>query len=123
MKLRVRGNSLRLRLEQHEIRELIRKGKVAESLAFGQSNALGYTLAMSQKEGFNAGITGGELLIEVPVTIARKWGESEEVGIYKTINEGSAFEIKLAIEKDFQCLHKRPEEDESDLFPNPKAGS
>ncbi|MEQ9375020.1 MAG: hypothetical protein RIG68_07585 [Imperialibacter sp.] len=121
MKLRLRGSSIRLRLEQHEIDELIDKGEVSEKLPFSDHQSFGYTLATNKNGEFKAVFSGAIIKIEVPLGLAKSWSESDEEGIYQTLNANTAFEIKLAVEKDFQCLHKRPEEDETDLFPNPRA--
>ncbi|WP_339793241.1 hypothetical protein [uncultured Imperialibacter sp.] len=121
MKLRTRGNSIRLRLEQHEIKNLVTQGAITESIAFAPNQSFKYTLAASTNGEFVGKYQNGEIRIEIPLSLAKSWSESEEEGIYQTLNANTDFEIKLAVEKDFQCLHKRPEEDETGLFPNPRA--
>ena len=123
MKLRTRGNSIRLRLEQHEIKNLVTQGAITESIAFAPNQSFKYTLAASDNGEFSSKYQNGEIRIEIPLSLAKGWSESEEEGIYQTLNPNTDFEVKLAVEKDFQCLHKRPDEDESGLFPNPKAGN
>jgi hypothetical protein len=51
----------------------------------------------------------------------QQWAESEQVSIRsdKLLDDGE--ELRILIEKDFQCLAPR-EEDESDMFPHPDAG-
>jgi len=46
---------------------------------------------------------------------ARRWAESEEVGIAATVGLGDGA-LALLIEKDFPCLTTRPGEDDSDAF-------
>lgn len=123
MKLRLRGNSIRLRLEQHEIKALVASGQVTEQLQMGALGLFEYSLVLAEEDKFEAGFKGNRLSIKIPANQARHWGETEEVGLYETLHEGTSLELRIAVEKDFQCLHKRPEEDESDLFPNPKATS
>jgi hypothetical protein len=123
MKLRVRGNSIRLRLEQHEIKDLIEKGEVISALPFSEHQSFGYVLAVNKNGEFKAAFANSVIRIEIPMGLAKSWSESEEEGMYQTLNANTDFEVKLAVEKDFQCLHKRPDEDETDLFPNPRVGS
>jgi len=123
MKLRLRGSSLRLRLEQHEIKALIEKGEVAEFVPFAGGSSFGYALSATDTDSFAASFTGSVLRVQVPLSVAKNWADSDDEGMYQTLQPGTGFELKLAIEKDFQCLHKRPDEDETDLFPNPKANA
>ena len=48
---------------------------------------------------------------------AEEWANSDRVSLVNKSENG----ISVLIEKDFQCLHKRPDEDESQNFPNPLA--
>ena len=117
MKLRIFDNYLRLRLSQIEVNLFESAGEV-----FGQANIGGnilkYTFQESPKEDdLSAGFSNNEIKILVSSGLAQKWLKPEEVGI----ENKDQTQIKILVEKDFQCLHKRPNEDESDNFPNPLA--
>ncbi|UXP32468.1 hypothetical protein N6H18_00570 [Reichenbachiella agarivorans] len=117
MKLRILNNSIRLRLNQTEVNTFAQEGIVSAELQFG-INSLVYSLKRDHKsQKVEANFEGNEISILVPVAIADQWILPEEVGFE---NDDQA-KVKLLIEKDFQCLHKRPNEDESDSFPNPLA--
>lgn len=122
MKLRIRGNSVRLRLGQHEVRQLAEAGVVEESVTFPTSATFTYALRLHQLNEFKAEFGNGTLAVYLPHAIGKSWAEGEEVGVYSEIPNGEAA-LKVLIEKDFQCLHKRPDEDESDMFVNPKAAN
>lgn len=122
MKLRIRGNSIRLRLEQHEVRQLAESEVVEEIVTFPASASFSYILRLHQSKEFEADFTEGTITVAIPYTAGKNWAEGEDVGIYSEISNGEPA-LKLAIEKDFQCLHKRPDEDESDMFDNPKAAN
>jgi hypothetical protein len=49
---------------------------------------------------------------------ARIWGAQSEIGVYTTLDMGSAGSLEVVVEKDFACLD-RSDEDNSDTFANP----
>ncbi|MCV9386933.1 DUF7009 family protein [Reichenbachiella ulvae] len=117
MKLRILNNSIRLRVSQSEVDQFEQTGKVSGRTDFG-NQSLVYTLAI--KEGISkidSSFENNEIIIFVPTSEAKAWLNPENVGFRN--EEGS--DLKILVEKDFQCLHKRPDEDESDSFPNPQA--
>ncbi len=54
-------------------------------------------------------------------TLAVQWAFGEQFGIGERIAGAVGWQLHLLIEKDFQGLHKRAGEDESDYFRNPAA--
>ena len=110
MKLRIRGNSIRLRLTRSEVEEFGRTGKVEEKVDFGPGmRKLKYALEECQDD---------RIRVSVPAEQAREWVRSESVGF-----ESSGGGLRILVEKDFSCLNERPGETEEDTFPNPKAAS
>lgn len=120
MKLRLRGNSLRLRLSQTDLRVFLETGAVRETTAFGGDSAVTYALEAVDEEGVRASFEGGTVRVTVPTTEARDWATSERVSITaeQPLTASSA-RLTVLIEKDFACLKTRSGEDESDAFPNP----
>jgi hypothetical protein len=110
MKLRIKGNSIRLRLTQSEVARLHSHGSLEERCNFGEA-ALRYTLASNGELG--ATLDGPHITVTVPRAAVAAWAEGTEVGIY-----GRSGPLELAIEKDFRCAHTRTE-DASDSYPNP----
>ena len=118
MKLRVKGNSLRLRLTQSEITQLAQDGQVSEQLSFG-INVLTYTLLTSEKDHIHAVYSDNAIQVHIPTSTANDLANTDQVGIetYQDLPDGQ--QLYILIEKDFKCLIDRPHEDESDNFPNP----
>ena len=60
--------------------------------------------------------------IRVPQALAAQWCASEQVTLAhaQSVPQGV---LQITLEKDFACLAPRAEEDESDNFPHPAAGS
>jgi hypothetical protein len=117
MKLRIRGNSIRLRLTQSEVETFETVGAVEESVNFGNQDKpdFCYVLEKSGTQNLQASFDDGKITVSVPKAIADGWVNSEQVGI-----EGDDGELQILIEKDFACLTPRKGEDESDNFPHPK---
>lgn len=115
MKLRIKGNSIRLRLTQSEVAALGKTGQVSESLDFGSGGQLAYVLVASETANkLSATFANGCLQVSVPTSEARDWIDSETIGL-----EEKDTLPAILIEKDFACMTERPGEDESDMFPNP----
>jgi hypothetical protein len=115
MKLRIKGNSLRLRLTRGEVSDLNKIGIVSETVDFGSGQNFIYAIAVSEaSDRVTVSFDDARLLISVPQEQVREWAGSEQVSI-------SAADLVPAvlIEKDFACLEPRPGEDEMDMFPNP----
>lgn len=123
LKLRIKGNTLRLRVSRSEAAKLVAGERVEDAIQF--------TAAPESRLSF--GLQGGPqskpVAIEwktqsVRVLISEEkmktWALETEVGIYETIDLGAAGSLAVAIEKDFACLDGSDEEN-ADSFVNPKA--
>jgi len=125
MKLRIRGNSLRLRLLRGEVEQFGKIGRVVETIRFGASPAaqLSYILeADGEAEQINTFFADNQITVLVPEKAARNWVESDEVSLRseQPIENGDAENIlKILIEKDFVCLDRKDDPDNSDAFPHP----
>lgn len=125
MKMRLRGNSIRLRLGEREVAQLANTGRVAESVQFSASplSSLTFSLVTSPDEkDITARFAEGEITVTVPAGSAKVWASSEQVGMHGGQPVGNGTSLTILIEKDFRCLASRPGEDESDNFANPAQG-
>jgi len=123
MKLRIKGASLRVRLTQAEVRTLERDGQVEEHVPFAARRQLTYRLRRDPKAArIHATLEGGVVEICLPEALAREWCAGDQVTLAErqVLPEGA---LQITIEKDFACLAPRSDEDESDNFPHPQAGS
>ena len=118
MKLRIRGDSLRLRLTQPEVALLAERGLVEDSIAFAAGARLTYALVCSGAK-LAAKLDGPRVEVTVPVDLARAWAASDTVGLEGNQDAGDGRTLRILVEKDYACLTKRPNEDDTDAFPNP----
>lgn len=116
MKLRIKGNTLRLRLTQTEV-DTVANGEVMDKTQFPGDKELVYKIVKGS--GFDAQLTNDVVLIQLPSNEVDKWASSDKVSIGFKLSLENKEVLDVAVEKDFQCLTERPKEDESDMFPNP----
>lgn len=114
MKLRLKGNSLRLRLTQTEVLRLRDHGTVEESTDFGHGEVLTYRIQSLGTEPVHADFRDGSLTVVAPAEGVRVWAVADDVGLYAQLGA-----LQIAIEKDFRCLTHRADEQEADAYPNP----
>ena len=119
MKLRLRGNSVRLRLTQGEVADLIRTGRVDDAVAFGPGERLSYALACTDTPTLAARFAAGAIEVSLPAALAKDWASSERVGLDGEQSIGDGESLRILVEKDFTCLRPRTGEDDGDAFPNP----
>jgi hypothetical protein len=119
MKLRIKGNSLRLRLTQGEVSRLQSEGVVAEEVQFGAGAKLTYRLCTDAQKSQIAASYGDNVIdIRVPREAALDWSRTDQVTLSHT-EAVAGGELRVIIEKDWNCLAPRSDEDESDNFPHP----
>lgn len=124
MKLRILDNSIRLRLTQSEVETIRDDGLVRGRVQFAGSNTFDYVLESSPATVTpEAHVSNNVLTVRVPKMDIRQWAESAKVSIESKQRLGDGGHLKILVEKDFACLAPRDDEDESDMFPNPDAGS
>jgi hypothetical protein len=124
MKLRIKGNSLRLRVSPSEMCRLMETGRVEETIYFGdqEDEKLTYALEHNSKSTeMTLRYRAQEVTVLIPTTEVEMWKEGDQVGMYGEIGTGHR-RMELVVEKDFACLDKGEEENE-DTFPNPKQGA
>ena len=118
MKLRIRGNSIRLRLLRGEVAEFASTGTLRETINFGASN-LTYILQIADgANDLSANFADGEIVVSVPTATARKWTETETVSLTGEQKNADGEFLKILIEKDFVCLDRIGDEDNRDAYPN-----
>lgn len=122
MKLRVRGNSLRLRLTQSEVKRIAQGESLEEEVSFGVGPSFCYRLEPSREtHEITATYRDHLISIQIPWETALRWSASEQISIDSVQKNGKEESLKILIEKDFFCLKPRSYEHEieSDLFANP----
>ena len=117
MKLRIRGNSIRLRLGKNEVAQLRERGAVEEAVEFSRESKLAYAIERRPVAAIEARLEGSRVVVVVPDALALDFCDTDRVGF-----DGQSGAVRVLVEKDWQCLAPR-DEDEGDAYPHPDAGS
>lgn len=119
MKIRIKGNSVRMRLSRTEVEQFGKEGYLEESTAFGNGRFI-YALEKT-KDGveLTADITGQKITMYVPQPIAMEWTGTDKVGCSNNMRLANGTQLFLLLEKDFKCIDAGVTEDQSDNYENP----
>ena len=118
MKIRIKGNSIRMRLTQSEVKTFCETGKVEDFTQFDTSR-FNYIVKQGNVRALNALFTGNTITLEVPTELAAGWYENEVVGFEARQSLSDGGHLLLLLEKDFACMN-HTKENQSDNYHNPK---
>ena len=121
MKLRIRGNSIRIRVSQSEVAAIAAEGRVEETIQFSPQKRLRYGVLVSQRDPAQVSYQDDQIMVELPAGQVDAWLAPDQVGIETEQKLGGGAVLQILVEKDFTCLAPREGEDDSDTFPNPQA--
>jgi hypothetical protein len=116
MKLRFRGNTLRLRVNRREVDKLAAGGAIEEQVAFPNSSRLRYIFEAVTSEGPLASFKEGVIRVTAPLAQVQDWARADDIGLYFDLPAGELM-LTVAIEKDLQCVDGPPDELDRDAFP------
>jgi hypothetical protein len=121
MKLRIRGDSIRLRLTVGEV-ERIRSGKRVTETTHFPGAAMSYSVEVADIESAEARFEDSSLTVSLPRQQGIDWAGSDTVSLFAEQDLGEDGKLALLVEKDFKCLapgEHRHEADDADTFPHP----
>ena len=116
MKIRIKDNSIRFRLAQDEVTCFVNSGEVFSKSELGGETLI-YGLKKSNNSEIECSYNTNRIIVTVPTPLLTNWDTDERVGFRHTTQEG----LFILIEKDWQCMKPRINEDESNLYVNPQA--
>lgn len=120
MKIRIKGNSIRLRLTKTDVRNLKETGRVDEKTVLGNEQLFSYSLLKDENaDAISASFVNGSITVVLPKNEAKTLTETDEITVKGYQNNGEEGDLFLLIEKDLQCLDDTFE-DQNDMYENPK---
>ena len=124
MKLRLEGNSIRVRLDRRDIERLIDEGHVDDAVRFGPGLAFSYAVEAgpAARERPRVSYTDGHLTIQIDPADVEEWLSGDRVG-FDHLQDVEGGVVRVLVEKDFACID-RPlgeEADDAYAFPNPSS--
>jgi len=120
MKLRIRGNSLRIRVSKAELTRIAESGAAEDSVRFSPQTELRYRVEVKPTGAVEADFRAALLRVIVPRQEVDRWLAPEQVSIEGRQAIGGGDDLRILVEKDYTCLAPRGDEDDSDLFANPQ---
>lgn len=118
MKIRIKGNSVRLRLGQSEVGYLRETGSIEESTQFAGSVFRYRLLHDRESKNINATFKDGVMSVLLPSSVFEEFVSTQLVGCEGEMTVDEKQVLYILIEKDFKCL-EGTFEDQSDNYPNP----
>jgi hypothetical protein len=122
MKLRLKDNSIRIRLLRSEVDALAGTGRIEAHTLLSptdQGERLSYAIEHADRyRTISVTRVDGELRVTAPSREILDWAKSEQVGIYGEQVVFGGATLTVAVEKDFACID-RSDADNSDTFENP----
>lgn len=124
MKLRIKGNSLRVRITPSEMARLLETGRIDETIHFASDENAYLTYALEhapEAPAISVRYSPNEVAVVLSSAEAHRWSSGQDIGLYGE-TATTRGPLQLAVEKDFACLDKNDAEN-VDTFPNPHQGA
>ncbi|MCE2786793.1 MAG: hypothetical protein LW692_02340 [Sphingobacteriales bacterium] len=120
MKLRIKGNSIRIRLTKSEVNQFAKDGYIEEHTLL-PNGKLSYVVKKDATVNeLSADLSKQTVVMLMPEHDATNWVQTERVGYENNMILPGGEKLYLLIEKDFKCLDNT-NEDQSDMYDNPLA--
>ncbi|MBV8070643.1 MAG: hypothetical protein JO270_12105 [Acidobacteriaceae bacterium] len=121
MKLRFRGNGVRLRLNRREVESLAAGCALEEQVVFPGEQRFAYTLQSGPAAEAGVSFEGGRLQVLAPQRQITEWADGTDIGLYFAFPANGSI-LRVAIEKDLECVDGPAEERDPDAFPRSVKG-
>lgn len=120
MKLRIRDNSLRFRLDQKDMESLYLEGSVQSSTQFAPGVHLFICVMRREQSSLLSATCEGQIItLYVRDEDALEWIQNSETG-FRDMQEAGAASLRLLLEKDYPCLVEREGESDEHAFAWPE---
>lgn len=119
MKLRIKGNTIRLRLTRTEVDYFGKNLSLEENTGF-IGNAFTYSIQANNVQKMTASFDQNKLTVSLPLASALEWVNTDLIGCNSEMDLDNGKKLYLLVEKDFKCLDETIE-DQSDNYENPLA--
>lgn len=125
MKLRLLNDSIRLRLSRSEVAAADKAGIVEAQTRFPDGAVFTFALQASEKgSAASASYAGDRMVVRLPGPQISAWANDDTaVSLRGELQLAAGGSLSFLVEKDFQCVTPRGDEDQSDLFTNPQSAS
>ncbi len=121
MKIRIEGNTIRLRLRKSEVEQLAADGYVEETTLFPEGTFRYRLQLLPGQAGMTAWHGPHGITVSLPNAWGAAWPEESRVGFEGSLPLQGGQALQLLVEKDFICLDRDPA-NQQDQYPHPSMG-
>lgn len=105
MRLRIRGNSVRLQLTKTELAKLADKGKIEDTVRFSSDQSLSYGIEVRSTGAVTAAYADGALLVALPRSRLDLWLRPGEISVEGSQPVGAGKVLQIVLETDEGPAH------------------
>jgi hypothetical protein len=118
MKLRIKGNSIRIRLTKTEVSTIATTGYLEEQTLFGNNTFVYALQRVDEGDALAATLEQNKITMFVPSALTKDWPANNIISFEANLPLADNKTLYLLLEKDFACLD-HTNEDQSDNYENP----
>jgi hypothetical protein len=100
MKLRIRGNSIRIRVSKIELAKIAETGRAEESVRFSSEQGLRYGIEVRPTGAVTATFAGDAIIVTLPKPRLDLWLRANEISVEGSQPIGGGKVLQIALEKD-----------------------
>jgi hypothetical protein len=100
MKLKIRGNSLTLRLSKTELAKLAETGKVEDTTRFSSEQSLRYCVHVRPSGALTATLAAEAIAVTLPKARLDLWLRPDEISVEGSQPVGAGKVLQIVLEKD-----------------------
>ena len=120
MKIRIKGNSIRLRLTKTDVQNLKKNNFVEETTTIGNRQVFKYALVIDTNiPQISASFNESKITIYLSKSEAEIITNTDEITVKGSQKNSTEKDLFLLVEKDLECLDSTSE-DQSDMYENTK---
>jgi hypothetical protein len=120
MKIRIKGNSIRLRLTKTDVHNLKKNSFVEEITTIGTQQVFKYALIVdNEKQKLSASFNDNKITVYLPKIEAYIITDTDKITVEGSQKNGEESDLFILVEKDLECLDSTTE-DQSDMYKNTK---
>lgn len=121
MKIRIKNNSIRIRLTRSETERFGKEKYLEEHTEFDDAR---FTYAIRSHEDvaeMTAELSNNKIMMHIPAARATAFVSTDAIGIQNDVRLANGNKLFLLLEKDLKCIDGEVLEDQSDNYENPAA--
>jgi hypothetical protein len=111
MKLRIRGNSIRIGVSKTELAKIAETGKLEDTVRFSSEQSLRYGVEVRPTGAMTAAFVGSTILVTLPKPRLDLWLRPEEISVEGSQPIGGGKVLQIVMEKDDVGAARRRRDD------------